>query len=83
MSHKAAKKIRRKLLDVNERAPVVTDASGKPVRLLMNRKDPLSHAKARKFGGLAGTKVKQGGAINHPGTLRALYQQEKKKERDG
>ena len=86
MSHKSAKKIRRKLRDErSENAPVSVEKNVPkplPENLLMRRKDPISHAKAKRFGALPGSRVHLGGAILHPMSERALYQFAKKRGLD-
>lgn len=87
MSHKSAKKIRRKLrAERSENAPVSVERNVPkplPQKLLMRRKDPLSLAKAQRSGGLEGQRVYQGGAILHPMSERAMYQFAKKRGLDG
>lgn len=83
MSHKNAKKIRKKLRDErSESVPVSVERDVPrplPERLLMRRKDPLSPTKAARSGALTGQRVYQGGAILHPMSERALYQFAKKR----
>lgn len=87
MSHKSAKKIRKKLLverSENAHSAVESVQPKKlPERLLMRRKDPISPSKAERFGALPGRRVYQGGAILHPMSERAVYQFAKKKGLDG
>jgi len=90
MSHKSAKRIRKKLHAGIEQNSVVCERPPSPMtreqkipsvattkRLLMRRKDPVSESK--KFGMLPGTREYRGGAINHPLSERGIYLAMKKR----
>jgi hypothetical protein len=77
MSQKKAKHLRKLLRDGNV---LESGGNGARKRLLMKRLDPNPEAGVMNpLGALEPLKKFRGGAQNHPGSPRALYQRAKKK----